>query len=347
MIKRLPRLRSRLLAPALSGSGSEPGARAGAGNFGVGSGSRAQSRSQASQRSQNHAQSSTKTTPDLAGAPRWYFGGLAGILSVASTHPLDLAKVHQQTHFHNLPLHKVFQRVYRSDGLRGLFNGLSAALLRQLTYSTVRFGVYHEIRRQLSGRKCELRFKEKVVLDGVSGAIGGAVGQFADIVNVRLQHDVKLHLYDRRRYSHVFDGISRISREEGGRVLFNGMSMNIARGALMTIGQLSVYDKIKPFVMSKCNFSDNFSAHVILSSLAATVATILTQPLDVVKTKMMNKRPGEFHALWHCVVHTAMGGVQGFYKGFFPALTRLIPHTVLLMVTYEQLRLRFGYLPAE
>uniref|UniRef100_A0A1I7SRL9 N-acetyl-D-glucosamine kinase n=1 Tax=Bursaphelenchus xylophilus TaxID=6326 RepID=A0A1I7SRL9_BURXY len=47
--QRLPRLRSRLLAPALSGS--EPGARAG--NFGVGSGSRAQSRSQAYQRSEN------------------------------------------------------------------------------------------------------------------------------------------------------------------------------------------------------------------------------------------------------------------------------------------------------
>ncbi|CAD5233123.1 unnamed protein product [Bursaphelenchus xylophilus] len=50
--QRLPRLRSWLLAPALSGSGSEPGARAGAGNFGCGSGSRAQSRSQASQRSE-------------------------------------------------------------------------------------------------------------------------------------------------------------------------------------------------------------------------------------------------------------------------------------------------------
>ncbi|CAD5233456.1 unnamed protein product [Bursaphelenchus xylophilus] len=49
--QRLPRLRGRLLAPALSGSGSEPGARAGAGNFGYGSGSRAQSRSQVSQRS--------------------------------------------------------------------------------------------------------------------------------------------------------------------------------------------------------------------------------------------------------------------------------------------------------
>ncbi|CAD5219285.1 unnamed protein product [Bursaphelenchus xylophilus] len=41
-------------APALSGSGSEPGARAGAGNFGVGSGSRAQSRSQASQWSEKY-----------------------------------------------------------------------------------------------------------------------------------------------------------------------------------------------------------------------------------------------------------------------------------------------------
>uniref|UniRef100_A0A1I7RJY8 G protein-coupled receptor n=1 Tax=Bursaphelenchus xylophilus TaxID=6326 RepID=A0A1I7RJY8_BURXY len=60
--QRLPRLRSRLLAPALSGSGSEPGARAGAGNFGVGSGSRAQSRSQASQR--QHVQPNQPCNPD-------------------------------------------------------------------------------------------------------------------------------------------------------------------------------------------------------------------------------------------------------------------------------------------
>uniref|UniRef100_A0A1I7SV03 Uncharacterized protein n=1 Tax=Bursaphelenchus xylophilus TaxID=6326 RepID=A0A1I7SV03_BURXY len=50
--QRMPRLRSWLLAPALSGSGSEPGVGAGAGNFGCGSGSRAQSWSQASQRSE-------------------------------------------------------------------------------------------------------------------------------------------------------------------------------------------------------------------------------------------------------------------------------------------------------
>ncbi|CAD5213940.1 unnamed protein product [Bursaphelenchus xylophilus] len=53
--QRLPRLRSRLLAPALSGSGSEPGARAGAGNFEVGSSSEpgARARLPSGQKSKN------------------------------------------------------------------------------------------------------------------------------------------------------------------------------------------------------------------------------------------------------------------------------------------------------
>ena len=64
------------------------------------------------------------------------------------THPIDLIKVHLQTANAAAAggqrvgiVGQVF-KVYRSDGIRGFWNGLSASLLRQASYSTVRFGIY-------------------------------------------------------------------------------------------------------------------------------------------------------------------------------------------------------------
>ena len=33
-------------------------------------------------------------------------------------------------------------KIVRSNGFLGLYNGLSASILRQITYSTTRFGIY-------------------------------------------------------------------------------------------------------------------------------------------------------------------------------------------------------------
>ena len=42
-------------------------------------------------------------------------------------------------------------KVFKSDGVAGLYNGLSASLLRQLTYSTTRYGMYEVIKQQVAG----------------------------------------------------------------------------------------------------------------------------------------------------------------------------------------------------
>lgn len=44
------------------------------------------------------------------------------------------------------------------------------------------------------------------------------------------------------------------------------------------------------------------------------VATTLTQPLDVLKTRAMNAKPGEFNSLWHLALYTAKLGPLGFFK---------------------------------
>ena len=57
----------------------------------------------------------------------------------------------------------------------------------------------------------------RLVMAGVSGGIGGIVGAPADMVNVRMQNDIKLpkDSADRRNYKHAIDGLIRVMREEG------------------------------------------------------------------------------------------------------------------------------------
>lgn len=275
---------------------------------------------------------------------RWYFGGLASAGAACVTHPLDLLKVHLQTQqTEKQTLGQLIKRIYVNDGIRGFYNGISASLLRQLTYSTTRFGMYETLKKQFPGDTKSIPFYQKALLAGVSGACGGWVGTPGDMVNVRMQNDMKLPVAQRRNYKHALDGVLRVMREEGVTKLFNGAVMASSRAIFMTIGQLAFYDQIKQLLLSTGYFKDNAGTHFTSSFAAASIATVLTQPLDVMKTRMMNAKPGQFKGIIDCFVYTAKTGPTAFFKGFFPAWVRLAPHTVLTFIFLEQLRMNFGY----
>uniref|UniRef100_A0A914KIS3 Mitochondrial dicarboxylate carrier n=1 Tax=Meloidogyne incognita TaxID=6306 RepID=A0A914KIS3_MELIC len=285
-------------------------------------------------------------TADNRRVGRWYFGGLAGCCAACFTHPLDLLKVHLQTQQEGkLSLPQTCKKIYKSDGLLGFYNGLSASLLRQLTYTTTRFAVYETVKMQYS--EGNLSFIQKMALAGVAGAVGGVAGSPADLINVRMQNDIKLPANQRRNYKNAIDGIIRMSKEEGVAKLFNGCTMATGRAILMTIGQLSFYDQIKQMLIKANLAKDNIYTHLFSSFLAASGATVLTQPMDVLKTRLMNAPPGQFKGLLDCFLYTAKLGPLGFFKGFFPAWVRLAPHTILLFVFFEQFRMRLGYIPEE
>lgn len=147
-------------------------------------------------------------------------------------------------------------------------------------------------------------------------------------------------------YKNAIDGLMRVRREEGARRLFSGATTATARGFLMTIGQIAFYDQAKSVLLSSGYFQDDPRLHFVASLAAGAAATLLTQPIDVIKTRSMSAKPGEFAGVWAIVAHTAKLGPMGFFKGFVPAFVRLGPHTILTFLLLEQLRLNFGYLPA-
>jgi len=276
---------------------------------------------------------------------RWYFGGLASAGAACCTHPLDLLKVTLQTQQEGkLSLVQLTGKVIRQQGVLALYNGLSASLMRQLTYSTTRFGIY-EVGKQAMGDSSG--FGSKVLLAGMAGCAGGLVGTPADMVNVRMQNDVKLPPEQRRNYKNAIDGLLRVHREEGFKKLFSGATTASSRAVFMTIGQLSFYDLVKSKLLASGYFKDNLATHFLSSLTAGAIATTMTQPLDVLKTRAMNAKPGEYSGLFDIVRHTAKLGPLGFFRGYVPAFVRLGPHTVLTFVFLEQLRLNFGIVPVK
>jgi len=274
---------------------------------------------------------------------RWYFGGMASAGAACCTHPLDLLKVHLQTQQGGkIGLIQMGIKVFKSDGIFGLYNGLTASLLRQMTYSMTRFGIYETVKKNMDKPGVSMPFYQKVLLGGFAGCVGGFVGTPADMVNVRMQNDVKLPVEQRRNYKHAIDGLYRVIREEGALKLMNGATMASSRATLVTIGQLSFYDQFKYLLIQTGFFKDNITTHFTASFLAGGVATLITMPLDVMKTRMMNAPPGTYSSLMACFKDIATAGPMGFFKGFIPAFVRLGPHTILTFIFFEQIRLRFG-----
>lgn len=274
---------------------------------------------------------------------KWYLGGIASAMAACCTHPLDLLKVHLQTQQQvTQRLSSMAIHVVRTQGAFALYNGLSASVMRQLTYSTTRYGLYEVVSAELRKGNEPLPFYQKVVIGSVSGFLGGIVGNPADMVNVRMQNDVKtLDKALRRNYKHVFDGLYRTAAEEGVSTWMKGVTMTSSRALLMTVAQVACYDQAKQLLLASGYFKDNVIAHFTASFIAGTIATGITQPVDVMKTRLMEAKPGQYKSVVHCILFTARLGPMGFYKGFIPAWVRLAPHTIITWIFLEQLRLLF------
>lgn len=253
----------------------------------------------------------------------FYLGGTSSMAAAACTHPLDLAKVRMQmSKDHSAGFLGTIAKIYRTEGFRALYAGLSASLLRQATYSTTRFGVYEELKGLAQGDSDKPPGTLTLIsLACVSGLAGAAVGNPADILNVRMQNDRSLAAQKQRHYKHALDGLVRMVREEGVNSLFRGISANCARGVLMTASQLASYDSFKHTLLNTSFFHEGLVTHFTASFMAGFVATTVCSPFDVIKTRIMNSK--ESRGFVEVVKYAVKNEGWGFaFRGFIPSFIR-------------------------
>jgi len=278
--------------------------------------------------------SSTKSTP-------FYFGGVASCAAAMVSHPFDLAKVRLQTATgasRSGMLMTMFSIVTK-EGPTALYAGLSASLLRQATYSTVRFGVYDKLKTAMATRNQKPGLVQMLVCSSIAGALGGACGNAGDVVNVRMQNDGQLPVAQRRNYRNALDGVIRMIREEGVRSLMTGVGPNVNRAILMTGSQLVSYDVFKDLLLDTIGLKDGVGVHFGSSLLAGLVATTVCSPIDVIKTRIMSASSAQGTSVLGAMKDMIRNeGILSLFKGWTPAFIRLGPHTIVTFMVLEQLK---------
>ncbi|KAK1730615.1 hypothetical protein CaCOL14_000932 [Colletotrichum acutatum] len=285
-------------------------------------------------------QKQKKTAEPSLRYPFW-FGGSASSMAACVTHPLDLVKVRLQVRRPDAPKNMVgtFTHIIRNHGVTGLYNGLSASLLRQMTYSTVRFGAYEEmkIRATRANDGKPPSFPVLVAMASAAGFVGGISGNAADVLNVRMQQDAALPAAERRNYSHALEGMLRMAREEGIMSWFRGVLPNSMRAAAMTASQLASYDTFKGMLIRHTPMGDNLTTHFTASFLAGVMAATVTSPIDVIKTRVMSASTQEGLAHTLAKIYKAEG-LGWMFKGWVPSFLRLGPQTICTFVFLEMHR---------
>eukprot|EP01065_Artemidia_motanka_P017031 TRINITY_DN205_c0_g2_i2.p1 TRINITY_DN205_c0_g2~~TRINITY_DN205_c0_g2_i2.p1 ORF type:complete len:330 (+),score=93.25 TRINITY_DN205_c0_g2_i2:93-992(+) len=288
-------------------------------------------------------------------------GGLAAMTASTMTHPIDSLKVRMVLYGEGVSAKGagigIVIDIYRSEGLRkGFYRGVTATWLRQALFSTSRFGVNDAMQRQLSGGKAtrDLNVAKKMLSAGVAGTIAATLSCPADVVLVRMQADGRLPQSEQRAYRHVFHGISSIARTEGIGQLYRGLKPLVLRGCLVTAGQFTTYDVAKRKLLADYGYTDCPRTHVLASTVAGTVSALIVNPLDVVKSRMMQSRSVPVSAPTSLKTYTSDGncaaetwrteGVRGFYKGLPATFARQCPQVVLMWVILEQYKSFFDRL---
>jgi len=156
---------------------------------------------------------------------------------------------------------------------------------------------------------------------------------------VRLQGDLAKPPEKRFNYKHCFDALFRMVREEGVSSLGRGVGPNVLRAILMNASQLASYDFFKSELLKTKYFDDNIYCHFTASFAAGTVATTVCSPADVLKSRIMNASgPGSNSTLGVIKTSLRNEGAMFMFKGWVPAWMRLQPTTILIFLTFEQLK---------
>ncbi|CAN0920010.1 Mitochondrial substrate carrier family protein ucpB [Linum grandiflorum] len=273
-----------------------------------------------------------------------HFGSSGASVAVATacTHPLDVLKVRLQMQLVGqrgplIGMGHIFVQILKNDGPKGLYLGLTPALTRSVLYGGLRLGLYEP-----SKYACNMAFGStniflKIASGAFAGALATALTNPTEVLKVRLQMNAN------QGHGGTLGELRKIVSEEGVRALWKGVGPGMTRAAALTASQLATYDETKRFLTRRTNLEEGLYLHLIASTVAGGVSTLITAPIDTIKTRLMlqrdSERAGNYRNGFHCayqVVHTE--GLRGLYKGGLTVFARLGPQTTITFILCEKLR---------
>ncbi|CAG5099388.1 Oidioi.mRNA.OKI2018_I69.XSR.g16504.t1.cds [Oikopleura dioica] len=266
-------------------------------------------------------------------ALKFGLGLVAGQISIFWVHPFDLIKNRLQTSGASLSPISCVGQIVKEKGIRGFYDGFSASMMRQATYTTGRLGIYsnllHQYKVSTGVQKPNLFWT--TLMGSTSGGLAAIIGNPADVAIVRMTVDSKLPIEQRRNYTSVFNAWARIVKEEGVRKLWVGCRPTVARAMVVNSCQLSFNTQTRYFIEGKVPSINPYLLSILSSCCSGLLTTTIVLPIDFAKTRIQNAKGHQYSGwldVWRKTVKNE--GFAVLWKGFGPYFART-PITLFIM----------------
>ena len=272
-------------------------------------------------------------------------GCLGGISGRLVSHPLDTIKCRLQTdtRMKYTGAWNCFVNILRTESVHGLYKGMLTPLLLQAPTMSLQFGVYGNTLRLLGRSDCQA----VIVAGVVSGAVYSFIEAPVELIKIRLQNQgqgisrslmkqtlVKDTNY---RYANPIDCVIKIHRHEQGIFpLYRGLLATMLREVPFSGLYFGSYHYFCLLLDVTDGDHFNLSKLLLAGGMAGSIATILTYPVDVVKSRYQMDGMGQlkYKGLFDCARKSYIeGGWCVFFRGIGVTVFRTFPMDAACLTT--------------
>ena len=271
--------------------------------------------------------------------------GLGGMAGWVVVHPANTIAVRMSLNPPNTKF-SLSQMLQKSGGIIGLYDGLSAGVLRQVFYATSRLGFFETFRDILHDYRGKTDFASRVGIGAITGGMAAYISCPMEVCVVRMSNDGTLPMDQRKNYSSVFDVAGRIIKEEGVFAFWNGSSPFVVRAMMVGVFQVATLDQFKDIFTNHFGQRKDSLTNVFSSAMASgLVYSVATMPLEACKNRMANQKidPATGKLPYTGIIQTmqkvsATEGFMALYNGFLPYYIRCGGHTVAMFLFVQMFR---------
>ena len=281
--------------------------------------------------------------------------GLAAACAKTALQPFDSIKTVQQQSTVPLSMGAASQQLLERAGVGALYSGLLVAIVGAMPSVFVYFSVYQFLKERLQAAwAAEGALAGKCAAVLTAAGLGNFVASFLrppyEILKQRLQAGTDATLVD---------AVRRIHRELGPGGFWQGLSAQMARDIPYAMATLLVYELLQAALLARkaragagggtaAAAADKPQSklpkveNAVIGALAGGFGSFVTNPMDVVKTRMMVK--GNTAMGWSATVMSIADqeGGMAFWKGCAPRLLQKMPANAIFFLCYEFFRVVLG-----
>jgi hypothetical protein len=271
-----------------------------------------------------------------------YFAGSTSALGATLLlQPLDVLRTTLVSNSKTLSIPSCVASIHSRYGIRGFWRGGQVSALRVILGSGFYFAVVESLRlRYIKFDKPSQTFLSGAWIAALSRFITSTIFNPVNVLKVRMES------FEGDRYRSMIDAILKIRKEEGFRGFYTGLVPTYFKDvphSALTYGFYEFYQHIFNHI-ERTYTSLNF----LVGFLSAFSSTCLTQPFDVVRTRMqlsyVSRNPehsykGVIDAFTKIY---SSEGTRGLYRGLIPKLIRKSSYSGMVTSVYEILRRSLG-----